>query len=389
MKTQQIQKASLELHSKHRGKLEIKSSVPLENLQDLAIAYTPGVGAVCEEIAAHPEKVNQLTSRSHSVAIVTDGSAVLGLGNIGPLAALPVMEGKAILFKKFANLDAWPIVLDVHTTAEIVATIKAIAPGFAAINLEDIAAPQCFEIEEALQDLGIPVMHDDQHGTAIAIYAALINSANLAGKKFEDLKVVINGAGAAGLATAKMLLDFSNTKFPAVKELILCDTKGIIHSKRDDLNFYKKEILQKSNLNNQEGGLNDALQNADVFIGLSVAGALQAEVIKTMADKPIIFALANPVPEIYPDKAKEAGAFIVATGRSDFPNQINNALVFPGIFSGVISNGADKISSEIKYAAAFSIAETITPSVDQILPDIFHPELGGRMNLAIMRLLHF
>ena len=389
MKTQQIQQASLELHAKHHGKLEIKSSVPLENLQDLAIAYTPGVGAVCEEIAAHPEKVNQLTSRSHSVAIVTDGSAVLGLGNIGPHAALPVMEGKAILFKKFANLDAWPIVLDVHTTQEIVAAIKAIAPGFAAINLEDIAAPQCFEIEEALQDLGIPVMHDDQHGTAIAIYAALINSAKLAGKNFQDLKVVINGAGAAGLATAKMLLDFQNTKFPAVKELILCDTKGIIHSNRDDLNFYKKEILQKSNLNNQSGSLNDALKDADVFIGLSVAGALEADVIKTMAEKPIIFALANPVPEIYPDQAKAAGAFITATGRSDFPNQINNALVFPGIFNGVISNGGDKISAEIKYATAFSIAETIEPTIEQILPDIFHPELGSRMNMAIMRLLHF
>jgi malate dehydrogenase (oxaloacetate-decarboxylating) len=389
MSTSQIQQDSLQLHSKHRGKLEIKSSVPLQNKNDLALAYTPGVGAICEEIAADPEKAKIYTGKNHSVAVISDGSAVLGLGNIGPLAALPVMEGKAIIFKHFANLDAWPIVLNVHTTEEIVSTIKAIAPGFAAINLEDIAAPQCFEIEEALQDLGIPVMHDDQHGTAIVIYAALLNAAKLAGKNFSDLKVVINGAGAAGLATAKMLLDFDQTGNYAVKELILCDTKGIIHNGRTDLNSYKQEILKKSNLTNQQGSLADALQNADVFIGLSVAGALQAEMIKSMAEKPIIFALANPVPEIYPDQAKAAGAFITATGRSDFPNQINNALVFPGIFRGSIDNGATQITSPIKYATAHSIASVIEPSIDQILPDIFHPQLVGSITQSIMRTLHF
>ncbi|MGL5830615.1 MAG: NAD(P)-dependent malic enzyme [Candidatus Altimarinota bacterium] len=389
MNTSDLQMESKKIHAQSRGKLEIKSSVPLENKEDLALAYTPGVGGVCEEIASNPEKANQYTSRAHTVAVVSDGSAVLGLGNIGPLAALPVMEGKAILFKKFANLDAWPIVLNVHSTAEIVAAIKAISPGFAAINLEDIAAPQCFEVEEQLQDLGIPVMHDDQHGTAIAIYAALLNSAKLAGKSFDQLKVVINGAGAAGLATAKMLLNFSNSGHPAVKELIICDTKGIIHSERTDLNIYKKELLKKSNLSNQQGDLAHALKDADVFIGLSVAGALQPEMIKVMADKPIIFALANPVPEIYPDAAKAAGAFIVATGRSDFPNQINNALVFPGIFSGVISNNTNHISAEIKYVTAYSIAETIEPTIDQILPDIFHPELVGRIEGSIMRHLHF
>lgn len=389
MSTSQIQQDSLQLHSKHGGKLEIKSSVPLNNKQDLALAYTPGVGAICELIAEKPESAATYTGKNHSIAVISDGSAVLGLGNIGPLAALPVMEGKAIIFKRFANLDAWPIVLNVHTTEEIVSTIKAIAPGFGAINLEDIAAPQCFEIEAALQDLGIPVMHDDQHGTAIIIYAALLNAAELAGKNFQDLKVVINGAGAAGLATAKMLLDFDQTGNSAVKELILCDTKGIIHKNRNDLNFYKQEILQKSNLTNQQGSLLDALENADVFIGLSVAGALQPEMIKSMAEKPIIFALANPVPEIYPDQAKAAGAFITATGRSDFPNQINNALVFPGIFRGALDNGFQQITPALKYITAKSIASVIKPSVDQILPDIFHPQLVGSISMSIMRSIFF
>jgi malate dehydrogenase (oxaloacetate-decarboxylating) len=373
--TQNIQSDSIKLHSANQGKLEIKAKVAINDRQDLALAYTPGVGAVCSEIAQNPHKANELTIKKHSVAVISDGSAVLGLGNIGPLAALPVMEGKAIIFKKFANLDAWPIVLDVHSTDEIVRTIKAISPGFGGINLEDIAAPQCFEIEEQLISLGIPVMHDDQHGTAVIVYAGLKNACKVLGKNFSELKVVINGAGAAGLATAKMLLDYEKTGESKVKELLLCDSKGILSKNRHDLNKYKSQILELSNLNNIEGGLADALVEADVFIGLSVAGALNQEMIKKMNKSPIIFALANPIPEIYPEEAYSAGAGIVGTGRSDFPNQINNALVFPGIFKAAIEKNHPQITAKMKYQAAEGIAKTIEPKRDQILPDLFNEKL--------------
>lgn len=381
--TSNIQTDSINLHRVHQGKMEIKPTVPVTNLAELAIAYTPGVGAVCSEIAKNPDLANQLTIKKHSVAVISDGSAVLGLGNIGPLGALPVMEGKSIIFKTFANIDAWPIVLNVHTTEEIVQTIKAISPGFGGINLEDIAAPQCFEVEEQLMDLGIPVMHDDQHGTAVVVYAGLQNACKVLGKKFSELKVVINGAGAAGLATAKMLLDYEKTGSERVKSLILCDSKGIISKNRSDLNKYKNQILELSNLENQEGSLEEALKAADVFIGLSVAGALKPEMVKSMNTNPIIFALANPVPEIYPEEAYQAGAGVVGTGRSDFPNQINNALVFPGVFKAALQQNHQKITAKMKYQAALAIAATVEPKRDQILPDLFNSNLVENIVKAI------
>lgn len=370
-----LQQESIDLHTKNKGKIETGLKVSLENRHDLSLAYTPGIGAVCQQIASEPAQAEKLTIKGNSVAVISDGSAVLGLGNIGPLASLPVMEGKAAIFKRFANIDAWPIILGVHTTAEIVATIKAISSGFAGINLEDIAAPQCFEIEEQLQDLGIPVMHDDQHGTAIVVYAALLNAAKVTGKSISDLTVVVNGAGAAGLAVTKMLINFYQTGNARVKDLILCDSKGIITANRQDLNSYKNELLPLLNKSNKQGTLTNALEQADVFIGLSVANVLTPEMVKTMNANPIIFALANPIPEIMPDLAYQSGAAIVGTGRSDLPNQINNALVFPGIFRAALDQKRHQITPVMKYACAKAIAETITPEKDSILPDIFHPNL--------------
>lgn len=366
---------SLELHRQHVGKLEIQSSVPLGDRHDLSLAYTPGVGAVCDAIAANPALAWSHSIKAHSVAVISDGSAVLGLGNIGPQAALPVMEGKAVLFKAFGGLDAWPLVLDVHDSASIVSTIKAVAPGFGAINLEDIAAPVCFEVEEQLQDLGIPVMHDDQHGTAIVVYAALLNAARVVGKKLGDLKVVINGAGAAGLATARMLLDADGTGNERVRDLIICDSKGIIHRDRPDLNPYKAALLELANREDLRGDLSAALEKADVFIGVSVAGALKPEMIARMAADPIIFAMANPVPEIFPDAAYAAGAAVCGTGRSDLPNQINNALVFPGLFKAAVAQRRPRITAAMKYAAARGLASVVSPSKEAILPDIFNPRL--------------
>lgn len=385
--TNQLKTASLELHKANQGKLQIASKVPFENLSDLSLAYTPGVGAVCEAIAANPELANTHTIKGNSIAVISDGTAVLGLGNIGPLGSLPVLEGKALLFKKFGGLDAWPIPLNVHTTEEIVSTIKAISPGFAGINLEDIAAPQCFEIEAALQNLGIPVMHDDQHGTAIVVYAGLINAARLLNKNFSNLKVVINGAGAAGLATARMLLDLDQTGNPRVKELLICDTKGIISKNRSDLNPYKQSILEHSNLQNIDGDLAKALEGTDVFIGLSAPGALKQEMIKTMNTQAIIFALANPVPEIYPDEAYQAGAAVVGTGRSDFPNQINNALVFPGIFKAAVQFRQTRITPAMKYATAHAIAQSIEPKTESILPNIFQPGLVDNIVAEVKKVI--
>lgn len=345
-------KESLKRHLKFGGKIEIKSKFPrLKSKDDLSVAYTPGVAEVSSFLSKNPEAARTHSIKKNTIAVVSDGSAVLGLGNIGPYGALPVMEGKALLFKEFGNVDAYPIVLDTQETEEIIKTVKAIAPTFGGINLEDISAPRCFEIEERLiKELDIPVFHDDQHGTAIVILAALINSLKLAGKRKEKIKIVISGAGSAGISTAKLLYKYG------VRNIILLDSKGIISKDRKNINGAKIKLLQITNPENINGNLEEAVKNADVFIGVSAPNILKPEFIKKMADKPIIFAMANPIPEIMPDLAKKAGAFIVGTGRSDFPNQINNVLAFPGLFRGVLDSGIKEITDEIKIEAAKTLA---------------------------------
>lgn len=347
------------MHKSLRGKIRITAKIDVHTKEDLSLVYSPGVAAPCLEISKNPEKVYDYTIKSNTVAIVTDGSAVLGLGNIGARAALPVMEGKALLFKRFANIDAFPICIDTQDTDKIVETVRLIAPVFGGINLEDIAAPRSFDIEERLQDLGIPVFHDDQHGTAIVVLAGLINAAKVLGKRMSDMRVVVNGAGAAGIAIAKLLRGVGHEgENPAevVKDAILCDSKGVIHHGRTDLNDAKRESLSYSNLENRSGGLRDALVGADVFIGVSVENLLNREDIRTMAKDPVIFALANPIPEIMPEEAYAGGAAIVGTGRSDLPNQINNVLGFPGIFRGALDARANRITETMKIAAAHAIA---------------------------------
>ncbi|MFT5233033.1 MAG: malate dehydrogenase (oxaloacetate-decarboxylating) [Candidatus Krumholzibacteriia bacterium] len=379
-------KMSLQKHLETGGKWEIKSKFELKTQDDLAVAYTPGVASVCTRISEHPEEVYNLTMKGQSVAIISDGSAVLGLGNIGPEAALPVMEGKAILFKEFANLDGVPLVVDSQSSAEIINLVKLVAPTFGGVNLEDIAAPKCFEIENALQDLGIPVFHDDQHGTAIVLLAALINSCRVLDKKIEDIKVVINGAGAAGTAIARLLRCVAqdpNVCIP-VRSVIVCDSKGIISADRDNLNDYKKELLNYTNHNGLSGSLQDALQGADVFIGVSKGNLLNADDIKSMAEDCIILAMANPTPEIMPDIALAAGAAIVGTGRSDFPNQVNNVLVFPGIFRGALDAKAKRITPAMKIAAAYALAgATGEISRDRILPDALDRSVAGVVAAAV------
>ncbi|MEX0616207.1 MAG: NADP-dependent malic enzyme [Candidatus Woykebacteria bacterium] len=348
------------------GKIEIKSKIKIQDKEDLSIAYTPGVAGVSLEIAKDRSKVWDLTTKANSVAVVSDGSAVLGLGDIGPEAALPVMEGKCVLFKEFANVDAYPIVLNTKSVDEIVSTVSAIASGFGGINLEDISAPRCFEIEDSLQDLGIPVFHDDQHGTAIVVLAALLNSLKVVGKELDDIKVVIFGAGAAGLAVARIINPAS---------IVLIDSKGPINSERKDLNDYKAEILAGENYL-QASTLEEAFSGADVFIGVSGKGKIDQGLIKRMNKKPIIFALSNPDPEIMPEEAKKAGASIVATGRSDFPNQINNVLAFPGIFRGALDNKIKRIDTKIKIKAADALAGIVEkPTSEQILPSPFSKEV--------------
>ena len=366
---------SVEYHKKLGGKLEVKSKAKIETRHDLSLAYTPGVARVCEEIAEDRSKVYDLTMKRNTVAILTDGSAVLGLGNIGAEASLPVMEGKAILFKEYANIDAFPICVRTQETHEIIQLAKNIAPGLGGINLEDISAPRCFEIEKALQKLDIPVFHDDQHGTAITLLAALINAVKLAGKEMTDLKVVINGAGAAGTAIAELLLCVGQD--PAVckrvKEILVCDSKGIISTKTTTLedNRFKFELAALTNRNQVTGSLEDAIEGADVFIGVSVGNVVTQDMVKKMNDKPIVFALSNPIPEIWPDKAKEAGAFIVGTGRSDLDNQVNNVLIFPGIFRGALDAKTDTITPRMKISAAYALADVVTdPTVDKILPEV-------------------
>jgi len=377
---------SLIIHEQLRGKIGILNKIPLESRDDLSIAYTPGVARPCEVIAEHPEKARELTIKHNTVAIVTDGSAVLGLGNIGPLAAIPVMEGKALLFKEFAGIDAWPICLDTQDTDEIIETIRRIAPVFGGINLEDIASPRCFEVEDRLQDLGIPVLHDDQHGTAIVLLAGLINASRVVGRELTSMRVIINGAGAAGIAIARLLrcVGFDPKVCIPVKDIIVCDSKGTIHKNRGDLSGVKKDLLTFTNREGREGALHDNLEGIDVFIGVSKGNLLKAEDIKRMGKDPIILAMANPIPEIMPDEARKGGAAIVGTGRSDFPNQVNNVLAFPGIFRGALDVGASRITAAMKIAAAHALADTVTnPSPDHIIPEPLDRTVAPKVAMAV------
>ncbi|MEK6943258.1 MAG: NADP-dependent malic enzyme [Nanoarchaeota archaeon] len=378
-------KHALDLHRLNKGKIEIKSKVRVKTRRDLSLIYTPGVAAVSKEIAKDREKAYEYTMKSNSIAVVTDGSAVLGLGNIGPEAALPVMEGKCVLFKELANIDAYPICLGTQDADEIVSIVKNISPGFGGINLEDISAPRCFSIEKKLQDIGIPVMHDDQHGTAIAILAALLNSAKVAKKNIEDLSVVISGAGAAGTSVAHLLLCLGMDKniCTSVKDITICDSKGIIYEGRKDLNEHKKELAKSTNRTRKKGALKDALKGADVFIGVSAGNLVTLDDIKTMNKNPIVFAMANPVPEIYPDEASKS-AFIVASGRSDFPNQINNSLVFPGIFRGALDARITSITDKMKIAAAHALANSIKPSRKKILPSTLDKSVAAKIAKAVI-----
>lgn len=356
---------SLDLHRQLKGKIALAPKVHIETRDDLSWAYTPGVAAPCLEIAKDPEKVWELTSRRNWVAVITDGSAVLGLGDIGPLAGLPVMEGKAVLFKEFGDVDAFPILINTQDVEEIIRTVKAISLSFGGINLEDISAPRCFEIEERLRDeLDIPLWHDDQHGTAIVVLAGLINALKITNRRFEDVKIVISGAGAAGVACAKILLS------QGAKNVVAVDSKGIISKSRTDLNESKQRLLALTNPENVDGSLVDALKGADVFIGVSAPGIVTEEMVRSMAPDSIVFAMANPTPEITPEEAKRGGAKVIATGRSDYPNQINNVLAFPGMFRGALDAGAKKITEAMKLAAAKALAEyVVDPTVENIIPN--------------------
>lgn len=374
---------SLNLHRSLKGKIRVSAKMDVRSKDDLSLVYSPGVAEPCRAIAEDPENVYKYTIKSNTVAIVSDGSAVLGLGDIGAAASIPVMEGKAMLFKRFANIDAFPICLDTQDTDKIVETVRLISPVFGGVNLEDISAPRSFEIERRLQDLGIPVFHDDQHGTAIVTLAGILNGAKLLGKKMEDLKVVINGAGAAGIAIARLLkaVDNPDSAYATpVNDIIVCDSKGIIHSKRDNLNYAKQELLEFTNSEDRQGSLKEALVGADVFIGVSVANLLDRHDIATMNKDSIIFAMANPTPEIMPDEAKAGGAAIVGTGRSDLPNQINNVLGFPGIFRGALDARAPRITPNMKLAAAHAIADHIrNPTLDGVIPPTLDEQVAWRV----------
>lgn len=369
-----VRKEALRLSEELGGKIEVNPKVSITNMEELSVAYTPGVAAVSSAIAENKEDVYKYTTKRNLVAVVTDGSAVLGLGNIGPEAAIPVMEGKAALFKAFADVDAVPISLDTQDVEEIISHVKAIAPSFGGINLEDISAPRCFEIERRLkEELDIPVFHDDQHGTAIVVLGALYNALKVADKKIESAKIIINGGGSAGTAIAKKMLA------AGAKNVIVCDIDGMIALDDPALDERHKDLASLTNLDNLKGDLQEAVKDADVFIGVSAPGVLKKEWIATMNEKPIIFAMANPTPEIMPNEAKEGGAFIVATGRSDFPNQINNVLAFPGIFRGALDARASDITDEMQIAAAQGIASVIPESelsVDNIIPDAFNPKVA-------------
>ena len=365
---------ALLMHEKWNGKLETVSKTPVKTREDLAIAYTPGVAEPCKVIAQDKEAAYKYTMKANTVAVVSDGSAVLGLGTIGPYAAMPVMEGKAVLFKEFGNVNAVPICLDTQDTEEIIKAVTYLAPGFGGINLEDISAPRCFEIEERLKEiLDIPVFHDDQHGTAIVVLAGVINALKVVGKKKEDCRVVVNGAGSAGVAITKLLLTYG---FP---NIIMCDKVGIVSKDTEGLNWMQKKMTEVTNLNNETGSLADALKGADIFIGVSAPNIVTPKMVASMNRDSILFAMANPIPEIMPDVAKAAGARVVGTGRSDFPNQVNNVVAFPGIFKGALEGRATQITEEMKLAAAEAIAGLVPAdklSDDNIMPEAFDPQVA-------------
>lgn len=374
-------KMALELHKKNVGKISVVSKVPVENKDDLSTAYTPGVAEPCRQIADDINKVYDYTAKSNLVAVVTDGTAVLGLGDIGPEASIPVMEGKAVLFKSFADVDAFPICLKTKDVDEIVNIVKNLEPVFGGINLEDIAAPRCFEIEAKLKKiLDIPVFHDDQHGTAIVVVSGLINALRLAGKKFEEVEIVINGAGSAGIAIAKLILSIG------VKNIVLCDIGGALYVGAEGINHAQVAMAAITNKNNEKGNLADVMKGKDVFVGVSAPNIVTKEMVASMADKSIVFAMANPTPEIMPDLALEAGAFIVGTGRSDFNNQVNNVLAFPGIFRGALDVRASDINEEMKMAAAYAIANTLDESEvsrDFVIPFAFDKRVGKNVAEAV------
>lgn len=365
---------ALLMHEKWNGKLETVSKTPVKTREDLAIAYTPGVAEPCKVIAQDKEAAYKYTMKANTVAVVSDGSAVLGLGNIGPYAAMPVMEGKAVLFKEFGNVNAVPICLDTQDTEEIIKAVTYLAPGFGGINLEDISAPRCFEIEERLKEiLDIPVFHDDQHGTAIVVLAGVINALKVVGKKKEDCRVVVNGAGSAGVAITRLLLTYG------FSNIIMCDKVGIVSKDTEGLNWMQKKMTEVTNLNNETGSLADALKGADIFIGVSAPNIVTPEMVASMNHDSILFAMANPVPEIMPDVARAAGARVVGTGRSDFPNQVNNVVAFPGIFKGALEGRATQITEEMKLAAAEAIAGLVPAdklSDDNIMPEAFDPQVA-------------
>jgi len=374
-------KLSLEMHEQKQGKIEIRSKIRVETRHDLSTAYTPGVAEPCRKIHEDKENVFKYTAKGNLVAVVTDGTAVLGLGDIGPEASMPVMEGKAILFKEFANVDAFPICLNTKNVDEIVNIVKAISPTFGGINLEDIAAPRCFEIEKRLkEELDIPVFHDDQHGTAIVTVAGLINALKLLNKKIEDVTIVVNGAGAAGVAITKMLLSMKP------KDILLCDRKGILYEGSQDNDESKGAMAKVTNVNNKQGNLSDAMVGADVFIGVSAGNVVTEDMVASMNKDAIIFAMANPTPEIMPDLAIKAGAKVVGSGRSDFPNQINNVLVFPGVFRGALDARATEINEEMKLAAAYAIADIISEdelNAEYVIPDAFDKRVAAGVANAV------
>ena len=376
-----VNEKALKLHEEWNGKLETVSKTPVKSREDLSLAYTPGVAEPCKVIAADPEAAYKYTIKSNTVAVVSDGSAVLGLGNIGPLAAMPVMEGKAVLFKEFGGINAVPICLDTQDTEEIIKTVTYLAPAFGGINLEDISAPRCFEIEERLKGiLNIPVFHDDQHGTAIVVLAGIINGLKVVGKQKEDCKVVVNGAGSAGVAITRLLLTYG------FQNVIMCDKVGIVDKTTEGLNWMQQKMAEITNPNHETGSLADALKGADIFVGVSAPNIVTPEMVSSMNSDAILFAMANPVPEIMPDLAKAAGAKVVGTGRSDFPNQVNNVVAFPGIFKGALEGRASQITEEMKLAAAQAIASLVPDdqlNENNIMPEAFDPKVVEVVSQAV------
>ena len=381
-----VYEKSLKLHEEWAGKMSTEPKCQVKSREDLSLAYTPGVAEPCRRIAEHPEDVYKYTQKGNTIAVVSDGSAVLGLGNIGAAAAMPVMEGKAVLFKSFGDVNAVPICLDTQDTDEIVETVIRIAPAFGGINLEDISAPRCFEIERRLNDaLDIPVFHDDQHGTAIVVLSGIINGLRITGKKKEECRVVVNGAGSAGIAITRLLLTYG------FSHITMCDRNGILHKDYEGLNWMQQEMLTVTNLENKTGSLADALAGADIFVGVSAPGIVSADMVRSMNNDAILFAMANPTPEIMPDEAKAAGARIVGTGRSDFPNQVNNVIAFPGIFKGALEGRASIITEEMKLAAANAIANLVSDDElndDFIMPEAFDPRVAEAVSRAVKAHIH-